>query len=190
MAFLLRNHRPNCRKEPNSNLIGPQTNLVNLLDRVRVLAQEGRLEEAQSLAENALSKLEKNSENEFYLRQIKAEETKLYFKLANQAMKDKKYTLASQYIERYRRNVSDELGDRQVKREVKSKLQQTRDVSLVGKLVSELDKAKRDLAEIRAKAGLPIDDAKPDLDRLVEEEKAKIDSSLRAAEAALRQGTS
>ena len=181
---------PELQDEPNSQLIGPNTNLVNLLDRVRVLGQEGKLEEAQSLAANALSKLEKNAENEFYLRQIKAEETKLYFKLANQAMKDKKYSLASQYIERYRRNVSDELGDRQVKREVKSKLQQTKDVSLVGKLVSELDKAKRDLAEIRAKAGLPIDDAKPDLDRLVEEEKAKIDSGLRAAEAALRRALS
>ena len=77
---------PELQDEPNSQLIGPNTNLVNLLDRVRVLGQEGKLEEAQSLAANALSKLEKNAENEFYLRQIKAEETKLYFKLANQAM--------------------------------------------------------------------------------------------------------
>ena len=37
--------------------------------------------------------------------------------------------------------------------------QGNQDVSLVGKLVEELDKAKKDLAEIRAKAGLPEDDA-------------------------------
>ena len=61
---------PELQDEPNSQLIGPNTNLVNLLDRVRVLGQEGKLEEAQSLAANALSKLEKNAENEFYLRQI------------------------------------------------------------------------------------------------------------------------
>jgi general secretion pathway protein D len=177
---------PTLLEEPSSSLIGPQTNLVNLLDRVRVLAQEGNLEAAQKLAGDALADIEKSSENEFYLRQIKAEETKLYFKLANQAMGEKKYSLASQYIEKYRRNVADELQDRQVKREVKTKLQQSKDVSLVGKLVSELDKAKRDLAEIRAKSGLPVDDAKPDLDRLVEEEKSKIDSSLRAAENSLQ----
>ena len=176
---------PSLQEEPSSRLIGPQTNLVSLLDRIRVLSQEGKLDEAQKLAGNALTKLEQTSENEFYLRQIKAEETKLYFKLANKAMSEKKYTLASQYIEKYRRNIADELNDRQIRREVKTKLQESKDVSLVGKLVGELDKAKRDLAEIRAKAGLPIDDAKPDLDRLVEEEKAKINMSLRSAEASL-----
>ena len=43
----------------------------------------------------------------------------------------------------------------------------------MGKLVEELDKAKKDLAQIRAKAGLPENDAKPDLERLVEEEKLR-----------------
>ena len=80
---------PTLLEEPSSSLIGPQTNLVNLLDRVRVLAQEGNLGAAQKLAGDALAEIEKSSENEFYLRQIKAEETKLYFKLANQAMGEK-----------------------------------------------------------------------------------------------------
>ena len=37
---------------------------------------------------------------------------------------------------------------------------------LVGRLVEELDQAKKDLAQIRAKTGLPKDDAQPDLERL------------------------
>ena len=59
---------------------------------------------------------------------------------------------------------------------------QTQNVSLVGKLVEELDQAKKDLAEIRAKTGLPENDAKPDLQRLVDEEKVKIEVGLRKAE--------
>ena len=49
----------------------------------------------------------------------------------------------------------------------------------LGSPVEELDKAKKDLAEIRAKSGLPDDDAKPDLERLMEEEKRKISTSSR-----------
>ncbi len=177
---------PALKDEPSSLVIGPQTNLVNLLDKIRALSKEGKLGKAQALAAEALVSIESTNETEFYIRQIKAEETKLYFRLANQAMEKKEYTLASQYIEKYRRNVAEELSDRQVRRGVKTKLQETKEVSLVGKLVGELDKAKRDLAEIRAKAGLPVDDAKPDLDRLVEEEKAKIDAGLRGAENSLR----
>ena len=50
----------------------------------------------------------------------------------------------------------------------------SKDASLLGRLVEELDKAKKDLAEIRAKSGLPDDDAKPDLERLMEEEREDI----------------
>ena len=48
--------------------------------------------------------------------------------------------------------------------------------------MEELDQAKKDLSEIRAKSGLPDDDAKPDLERLMEEERAKISSTSKDAE--------
>ena len=165
--------------------INQETNLVLLLDKIRVLTTGGRLLQAQELASSALSNLEKNEENEFYLRQIKSEETKLYFKLANEAMASQKYELASQYIERYRQNVSEDLIERKAKRSVTVDQTRTQNVSLVGKLVEELDQAKKDLAEIRAKTGLPENDAKPDLQRLVDEEKSKIESGLRKAETLL-----
>ena len=165
--------------------INQETNLVLLLDKIRVLTTGGRLLQAQELASSALSNLEKNEENEFYLRQIKSEETKLYFKLANEAMASQKSELASQYIERYRQNVSEDLIERKAKRSVTVDQTRTQNVTLVGKLVEELDQAKKDLAEIRAKTGLPENDAKPDLQRLVDEEKSKIESGLRKAETLL-----
>ena len=166
--------------------IGPNTNLVILLNKIRTLSSDGRLEEAQKVASTALDNLNENEQNEFYLRQIKAEETKLYFKLANQAMLQKQYSQASQYIARYRDNVAEELESRNLRREIKTELGQRKDVSLVGRLVEELDQAKKDLAQLRAKSGLPKDDAQPDLDRLVEEEKGKLDRSLMNAENLLR----
>jgi len=172
---------------PASN-IGPNTNLVILLDKIRNLSSEGRLVEAQKIATTALENLNESEQNEFYLRQIKAEETKLYFKLANQAMLQKKYSQASRYIERYRENVAEELENRKLRREIKTELGERKDVSLVGRLVEELDQAKKDLAQLRAKSGLPKDDAQPDLDRLVEEEKGKLDRSLMSAENLLRKG--
>ena len=48
--------------------------------------------------------------------------------------------------------------------------------------MEELDKAKKDLEEIRAKAGLPEDDSKPDLEKLMAEERSKIILSSRQAE--------
>ena len=166
--------------------IGPNTNLVTILDRVRNLAQQGDLLKAQMLASSALKSLDEDEQNAFYLRQIKSEETKLYFKLANQAMLQKKYSLASQYIEKYRNNVARELEDRKIRRSIKTELKEKQDVSLVGRLVNELDKAKKDLAQIRAQTGIPKDDALPDLNRLVADEKAKMDSSLMKAENLLR----
>jgi general secretion pathway protein D len=166
--------------------IGPNTNLVILLDKIRNLSSGGRLAEAQKVATTALENLNESEQNEFYLRQIKAEETKLYFKLANQAMLQKQYSQASQYIARYRENVAEELESRKIRREIKTELGERKDVSLVGRLVEELDQAKKDLAQLRAKSGLPKDDAQPDLDRLVEEEKGKLDRSLMSAENLLR----
>ncbi|MEK9632452.1 MAG: hypothetical protein VW622_01320, partial [Opitutae bacterium] len=162
--------------------LGPDTNLVRLLDDIRDLSKNGELDSAQSLAGRALEKISRTEENSFYLRQIRKEETQLYFKRANQAMKDKNFSLASQLLARYRENVQEDLEYRRQKREVLLQNQGNQDVSLVGKLVEELDKAKKDLAEIRAKAGLPEDDAKPDFERLMEAEKAKMGSAMRRAE--------
>ena len=166
--------------------IGPNTNLVLLLDQIRTLTKDGKLRDAQKVATTALENLNQSEQNEFYLRQIKAEETKLYFKLANQAMLNKEYSQASQYIERYRENVAEELQNRKIRREIKTELGERKDVSLVGRLVEELDQAKKDLAQIRAKSGLPKDDAQPDLERLVADEKAQMERSLMTAENLLR----
>ena len=166
--------------------LGPNTNLVILLDQIRTLTQDGRLVEAQKIASAALANISEIEQNEFYLRQIKSEETKLYFKLANSSMLQKEYSQASKYIEKYRANVAEELASRKLRREIKTELSQSQDVSLVGRLVEELDQAKKDLAQIRAKTGLPKNDAQPDLDRLVEEEKAQMRRSLLGAENLLR----
>jgi len=180
---------PKVEDAPSTSIaleIGPQTNLVTLLKKVRDLSSSGNFTLAQEIASSALSNLELTEQNEFYLTQIKSEETKLYFKLANLAMQDKDYSLASQYIERYRTNVAEDLAERKVRRSVKQDKVTSRDVSLVGRLVEELDQAKKDLAQIRAKSGLPESDAKPDLDRLVREEKSNIEVGVRKAEVLLR----
>ena len=99
--------------------------------------------------------MNQSEQNEFYLRQIKAEETKLYFKLANRAMLNKQYSQASQYIERYRENVARELESRKIRREIKTELKDKQDVSLVGRLVEELDQAKKTLPKLGLKLDCP-----------------------------------
>ena len=65
--------------------------------------------------------------------------------------------------------------------------QGSKDATLVGRLVEELDKAKKDLEEIRAKSGLAEDDSLPDLERLMEVEKEKISKTSATAERLLTQ---
>ena len=167
---------------------GPSTNLVSLLESIRDLSKKEQFDKAQKIASSALEKIEETEQNNYYLRQIKREETKLYFSRANQAMREKKYSLASQLLSRYRENVSLELEQRKIERDQISKSKNSNDATLVGKLVDELDKAKKDLAQIRAKAGLPEDDARPDYERLMEAEKAKMGTLLRRAERLLEKG--
>ena len=162
--------------------IGEDTNLVTLLQEIRGLLNNGDLEEAQALAQSALANVKRTEQNKFYLSQIRQQETKLYYELATKAMREKKFTLASQLLDRYKDNIALELSERKRKREVVLKKDGSGDVSLVGRLVEELDKAKQDLAEIRAKAGLPEDDAKPDLERLMEQEQAKVSTTIRRSE--------
>ena len=156
--------------------------MISLLQEIRNLSNSGDLEKAQELAAEALSQINETEETKFYLRQIRKEETKLYFDRANQAMRDKNYSLASRLLEKYRENVALDLSERKIQREVVANAAGPSDSSLVGRLVEELDKAKKDLEEIRAKAGLPEDDSKPDLEKLMAEERSKIILSSRQAE--------
>ena len=162
--------------------IGSDTNLVSLLRQIRELANGGDLEKAQALVQSALTNIGATEKNKFYLSQIRQQETKLYYELATKAMREKKFSLASQFLDRYRENVALELSERKRKREVVLNKEGPKDISLVGKLVKELDQAKKDLAEIRAKAGLPEDDSKPDLERLMEREQANVSSLMRQSE--------
>ena len=162
--------------------IGSGTNLVSLLRQIRELANGGDLEKAQALVQSALTNIGATEKNKFYLSQIRQQETKLYYELATKAMREKKFSLASQFLDRYRENVALELSERKRKREVVLNKEGPKDISLVGKLVKELDQAKKDLAEIRAKAGLPEDDSKPDLERLMEREQANVSSTMRQSE--------
>ena len=132
--------------------------------------------------QSALTNIETTEKNKYYLSQIRQQETKLYYELATKAMREKNFSLASQFLDRYRENVALELSERKRKREVVLNKEGPKDISLVGKLVKELDKAKKDLAEIRAKAGLPEDDSKPDLERLMEREQANVSSAMRQSE--------
>lgn len=158
------------------------TNLVGLLSEIRKNVTEKRFDKAQSMASAALESIQQTEQNKFYLNQIRKEETKIYYEQAKLAMSREEYSLASQLLEKYRENVAQELTERKIQREVVLSKDGPKDASLVGKLVEELDQAKKDLSEIRAKSGLPDDDAKPDLERLMEEERAKISSSSRDAE--------
>ena len=162
--------------------IGHDTNLISLLKQIRELTAKGDFETAQALVQSALANIELNDQNKFYLSQIRQQETKLYYELATKAMREKKFSLASQLLDRYRENISVELSERKRKREVVLNKDGPKDISLVGKLVKELDQAKKDLAEIRAKTGIPEDDAKPDLERLMEREQSKVTSSMRQSE--------
>ena len=158
------------------------TNLVGLLSDIRKHVSSKEFEKAHSMAQAALQSIQQTEQNKFYLNQIRKEETKIYYEQAKLAMSQEKYSLASQLLEKYRENIAKELSERKIQREVVLSKDGPKDASLVGKLVEELDKAKKDLSEIRAKSGLPDDDAKPDLERLMEEERTKIASTSREAE--------
>ena len=96
--------------------IGNDTNLLSLLEEIREKSSTGLLDEAQNLASEALAKIEDTDASRFYLRQIRKEETRLYFARANQAMKEKNFSLASKLLERYRENVALELNERKIQR--------------------------------------------------------------------------
>jgi hypothetical protein len=133
-----------------------QTNLVSLLQDLRNLISSKNFERAEEIAKAALSGIQQTEQNKFYLNQIRKEETKIYYEQAKLAMSREEYSLASNLLEKYRENIARELAERKLQREVVLSKDGPKDASLVGKLVEELDKAKKDLSEIRAKSGLPM----------------------------------
>ena len=171
----------------NLLIINENTNLVSLLQDIRKQVESENYSLAQEMAKAALEKINQTSQNKFYLQQIRKEETNIFYQQAQAAFKNKNYSLASQLLERYRENVAIEISERKIARESLQNATTSKDATLVGRLVEELDKAKKDLAEIRAKSGLPADDAKPDLERLMEQEQKKIENSSRIAENLLLQ---
>jgi len=178
---------PIANQETDLVKIDDQTNLVDLLAEIRKLVKEENFSRAEIIASDALAKISTTDQNKFYLQQIRKEETKIFYQQAQLAFKNKNYSLASQLLERYRENVAIEISERKIQRESLKASTTSKDASLVGRLVEELDKAKKDLAEIRAKSGLPADDAKPDLERLMEQEKRKVEDTTRIAESLLVQ---
>jgi len=148
--------------------------LLRLLEEVRNRLRRGDFEGAQVLTEQTLRTFAETAENAFYLRQVRREQTNLYYRMAHQALKEKKYSLASQYLGRYQDNVARDAEDRKRARELHAGAQGKSDVSLVGKLVGELDQAKKELAEIRAKTGLPESDAKVDYERIMAQEQREL----------------
>jgi general secretion pathway protein D len=178
---------PIANNETDLVRVDEQTNLVDLLAEIRKLVKEENFIRAENIANAALTKIALTDQNKFYLQQIRKEETKIFYQQAQLAFKNKNYSLASQLLERYRENVTLEISERKIQRESLKATTSSKDASLVGRLVEELDKAKKDLAEIRAKSGLPADDAKPDLERLMEQEKKKVEDTTRIAESLLIQ---
>ena len=160
--------------------------ILRLLDEVRIRSRRGDYEGAHALTEQTLQTFAETAENAFYLRQVRQEQTNLYYRMAHKALKEKRYSLASQYLGRYQENVARDAEDRKRAREVRLGTQGKRDVSLVGKLVTELDEAKKELAEIRAKSGLPESDAKVDYERIMAQEQLELLKAKGKAERLLK----
>ena len=156
--------------------------LLRLLDEVRIRLRREDYQGAQALTEQTLRTFADTAENAFYLRQFRREQTNLYYRMAHKALKEKRYSLASQYLGRYQENVARDVEDRKRAREVRAGTQGKSDVSLVGKLVEELDEAKKELAEIRAKSGLPESDAKVDYERIMAQEQQELVKAKSRAE--------
>ncbi|MBT7924100.1 MAG: hypothetical protein HN627_07535, partial [Opitutae bacterium] len=163
--------------EPSGFSLPPVTDnagLLRLLDEVRIRLRREDYQGAQALTEQTLRTFAETAENAFYLRQFRREQTNLYYRMAHKALKEKRYSLASQYLGRYQENIARDAEDRKRAREVRVGTQGKSDVSLVGKLVEELDEAKKELAEIRAKSGLPESDAKVDYERIMAKEQQEL----------------
>ena len=97
--------------------INQNTNLVSLLDEIRKLSANENYTLAEKMAKEALSQINQTNQNKFYLKQIRKEETNLFYQQAQVAFKNKDYSLASQFLERYRENVALELSERKIERE-------------------------------------------------------------------------
>ena len=90
------------------------TNLVSLLADIRKHISSKEYKIAHSMAQAALQSIQQTEQNKFYLNQIRKEETKIYYLQAKLAMSQDKYSLASQLLEKYRKNIEKDLSDRQI----------------------------------------------------------------------------
>ena len=163
------------------DFVTDSANLTKILDRIRDLTRKNDHAGAQSLINATLQEFGQKSEYAFYMRQVRREQNNLWYEMAQKAMKDKEYALARSLLDRYREGVKREMEDRQ--RVGQIKVQETKqDVSLVGKLVRELEESKRKLAEARAKAGEPETDLAPNFDQIMAEEQRVKQEQIAQAE--------
>mgnify|MGYP005678705935 FL=1 len=58
-------------------VLDENTNLISLLQQIRKLVSDGDLEKAQKLSSKALADIKVTEQNNFYLKQVRKEETKL-----------------------------------------------------------------------------------------------------------------
>ena len=153
-----------------SDFVTDSANLTNVLDRIRTLVRRNDHAAAQALIDATLQEFGVKREYAFYMRNVRREQNNLWYEMAQKAMKDKEYALARSLLDRYRTGVKREMEDRQRAGQIKVK-ETKQDVSLVGKLVGELEEAKKNLAEARAKAGEPDSDVAPNFDQIMSEER-------------------
>ncbi|MFP6855573.1 MAG: hypothetical protein VB980_07295, partial [Opitutales bacterium] len=160
-------------------------NLSRVLDQIRSRTRRNDHAGAQSLIEATLKEFGAKREYAFYMRQVRREQNNLWYEMAQKAMKDKEYALARSLLDRYREGVTREMENR--KRAGQIKVEESKqDVSLVGKLVRELEESKKRLAEARARAGEPDTDIAPNFDQIMAEERRQKETLSGKADKLLR----
>ena len=86
---------------PALPILDENTNLISLLQQIRKLVSDGDLEKAQKLSSKALADIKVTEQNNFYLKQVRKEETKIYYAQAQKAFKDGNFSLASHLLGKY-----------------------------------------------------------------------------------------
>ena len=163
------------------DFVTDSANLTKVLDEIRALMRKNDHVRAQSLIDGTLREFGDKREYAFYMRQVRREQNNLWHEMAQKAMNDKDYALARRLLDKYREGVKREMEDRQRAGQIRLK-ETKQDVSLVGKLVRELEEAKKNLAEARAKAGEPETDLIPNFDQIMALERRQKQDLINKAE--------
>ena len=161
---------PPTASEALPGFVTDSANLVKVLDRIRSLTSRNDHAAAQAMIDATLQEFGARREYAFYMRKVRREQNNLWYNMAQDAMKDKEYALARSLLERYRKGVKREMDDRQQVSQIKVK-ETKEDISIVGMLVMELEQAKKNLAEARAKAGDPDSDVVPNFDQIMAQQR-------------------